>query len=85
MPTLITVINKSLKTKKDVKDWANVIAGAGLSVHRMSGGDFVEVENIFSESKSRLLQGINARPYLRDFKVVQVRKGSELDTSLHKE
>ena len=75
------VINKNMKTKKEVEDfedWANIIASTGLSVHCMSEGDFVEAENLFSESKSRLLQGINARPYLRDFKVVQVRKGSEL-------
>ena len=74
------VINKNMKTKtvEDFEDWANIIASTGLSVHRMSEGDFVEAENLFSESKSRLLQGINAHPYLRDFKAVQVRKGSEL-------
>ena len=44
----------------------------------MKGTDFVEAENLFGEAKSRLLQGISARPCLMDFKVVQVMKSTEL-------
>ena len=82
------VINKNMKTKKEVEDfedWANIIASTCLSVHRMSEGDFVEAENLFRESKSRLLQGINARPYLRDFKVVQTAGTERIWAALHQE
>ncbi|XP_043223237.1 uncharacterized protein LOC122382234 [Amphibalanus amphitrite] len=75
------VINKSIKRKKsieDFNDFVETVASTGLRVKNMSGTDFVEAENVFSEAKIRLLQGIEARPYLRDFQVVQVRKGSGL-------
>ncbi|KAF0310605.1 hypothetical protein FJT64_018401 [Amphibalanus amphitrite] len=56
----------------------DIVASTGVRVKVMTGGDFVEAENVFSEAKIRLLQGIDARPYLRDLKVIQVRKGSDL-------
>ena len=75
-------VSKKIRAKEkleDFDDYTDVVNAAGVKSLRMEPGrNMLELKDGVSRGKLKALQQESDRPYLADFKVIEVRAGSEL-------
>ena len=75
------VVQKKLAKTKVVTDFADfkqLVEDAGLKTRVLDDEDFYHFEDGMSQSKLRQLGQEGLRPVLKDFRIVEVRRGSQL-------
>lgn len=78
--TVHQVCNKGLKRKKTVADMEDYVGAieASSRVVQMQPSDFRDMRSGVSGQKLKLLGDCDSRPYLATFRVVEVRRGTDL-------